>query len=150
MRGNGGGRIVNVSSVAGVLPIPFQTWYSVSKAAINAFSMALANEIKPFGISVCAVMPGDMKTGFTDARKKEDDGDDVYSGRITRSVEKMERDERGGMPPEAAGKFICRVSLKRRVKPFYAIGLSYKLFCVLARILPQGLVNLILGAMYGG
>jgi short-subunit dehydrogenase len=67
---NGGGRIVNVSSVAGVLPIPFQTWYSVSKAAINAFSMALANEIKPFGISVCAVMPGDMKTGFTDARKK--------------------------------------------------------------------------------
>ena len=61
MRAAGSGRIVNLSSVAGPLPIPFQAWYSISKAAVNALTMALANEVKPYGVSVCSVMPGDIK-----------------------------------------------------------------------------------------
>ena len=87
------GRIVNLSSVAGAIPIPFQTYYSASKAAINSYTMALANEVKPFGIQVCCVQPGDMRTGFTAAREKNPEGDDVYGGRIARSVAGMERDE---------------------------------------------------------
>ena len=51
MRKQGYGRIVNLSSVAGAIPIPFQTYYSASKAAINSYTMALANEVKPFGIA---------------------------------------------------------------------------------------------------
>ena len=54
MRAAGRGRIVNLSSVAGPLPIPFQTYYSAAKAAVNAYTMALANELRPFGITVCA------------------------------------------------------------------------------------------------
>ena len=50
MRAQGGGRIVCMSSIAGILPIPFQLWYSVSKAAINAYVLALQNEVRPFGI----------------------------------------------------------------------------------------------------
>ena len=65
MRKQGYGRIVNLSSVAGAIPIPFQTYYSASKAAINSYTMALANEVKPFGIQVCCVQPGDIRTGFT-------------------------------------------------------------------------------------
>ena len=80
-----------MSSIAAILPIPFQLWYSVSKAAINAYVLALQNELRPFGISVCAVMPGDISSGFTQARRKSDAGDDVYSGRIERSVAVMER-----------------------------------------------------------
>lgn len=49
MRSRGGGRIVNLSSVAAPVPIPFQTYYSASKAAINSYTMALANELRPFG-----------------------------------------------------------------------------------------------------
>ena len=64
MRKAGGGRIICVSSVAGAIPIPFQTYYSVSKAAINSFVRALSGEVKPYGISVCAVMPGDTQTGL--------------------------------------------------------------------------------------
>ena len=97
------GRIVNLSSVAGVVPIPFQTYYAASKAAINSYTMALANEVKPFGIQVCAVMPGDIRTGFTAAREKSQAGDDVYGGRISRSVAGMEHDEQTGMAPEVAG-----------------------------------------------
>lgn len=83
MRENGGGRIVNISSVAAVVPIPFQTYYSASKAAISSYSMALANEVGRFGIRVSAIMPGDISTGFTDARKKITEGDDVYRGSVS-------------------------------------------------------------------
>ena len=50
MRQQGRGRIVNISSVAAPVPIPFQAYYSAGKAAINAYTMALANELRPFGI----------------------------------------------------------------------------------------------------
>ena len=150
MRAQGGGRIVNISSVAAPLPIPFQAWYSVSKAAINAYTMALFNEVKHMGVSVCAVMPGDIRTGFTAAREKSAAGDDVYGGRISRSVAKMEKDEQGGMRPEVAGRFIASVALKKRVKPLYAIGLSYRFFVLLSRILPVRLIGYLLGLLYSG
>ena len=148
MRSQGAGRIVNLSSVAAVTPIPFQAWYTVTKAAVNVYTMALANEVKPFGISVCAVMPGDIKTGFTAARRKSEAGDDIYCGRIARSVAQMERDEQNGMEPAVAGGFIARLALKKRVKPLNTIGGVYKLFTVLAKILPARLVNFILYQMY--
>ena len=137
MRRAGSGRIVNISSVAGVFAIPFQAWYSISKAAVRSLTMALYNEVAPFGIQVTSVMPGDIRTGFTAARKKSAAGDDVYGGRISASVAKMEKDEQNGMAPEAAARTIVRVALTpRRVKPFYAIGFSYKCLVLLDKLLP--------------
>ena len=57
MRQQGCGRIVNTSSMAAVFAIPFQAYYSASKAAINSYTCALLNEVKQYGISVCAVQP---------------------------------------------------------------------------------------------
>lgn len=148
MRQQGWGRIVNLSSVAAETPIPFQSWYSASKAAINSLSMALANELKPFGIGVCAVMPGDIRTGFTAARAKQTKGDDIYRGAISRSVAKMEHDEQNGMEPRTVAHLVCRLCLQRRVRPLYTVGAAYKFFVFLARFLPKSLVNLILGKMY--
>lgn len=148
MRENGGGRVVNISSVAAAFPIPFQAYYSASKAAINAWSLALANELKPFGISVTAVQPGDIKTGFTAARAKSAAGDDVYGGRISRSVAKMEHDEENGMSAETAGKMIAKIALKKRVKPIYTLGVSYKLLCLAGKIMPVGFSNKLVGSMY--
>ena len=148
LRKQGSGRIVNLSSVAGAIPIPFQTYYSASKAAINSYTMALANEVRPFGITVCAVQPGDIKTGFTAARQKTQAGDDVYAGRISRSVAGMERDEQTGMQPEAAGRFIRRVAMKTGRKPIYTIGGKYKFFCMLAKLLPKPALNWLVGLLY--
>lgn len=148
MRGAGHGRIVNLSSVAGVVPIPFQTYYSASKAAINSYTMALANEVKPFGVQVCAVMPGDIRTGFTAAREKSQAGDDVYHGRIARSVAGMEHDEQTGMSPGTAGAYIASVATRRSVKPLRSIGLKYKFFCVLAKLLPVRTLNWLVGLIY--
>lgn len=144
----GGGRIVNVSSVAAVAHIPFQTYYSASKAAIESYTCALANELKPFGITVTAAQPGDIRTGFTDARKKSADGDEVYGGRISRSVAGMERDERGGMSPEFAGRYIAKLALKKHVKPIYTVGFGYKCLSLLCKLLPCRLRNWIVSLLY--
>lgn len=148
MRAAGSGRIVGVSSVAGVFAIPFQAWYSASKAAVRAMTMALANEVAPYGVSVCDVMPGDIRTGFTAARRKSAVGDDAYGGRIARSVGRMEKDEQSGMDPAAAGRFIANLALKKRVKPHYTIGLSYRLLVFLDRVLPCGVVRRLLYLLY--
>ena len=148
MREKSDGRIVNISSVAAVAHIPFQTYYSASKAAIESYTCALGNEIKPFNISVTAIQPGDICTEFTQARKKTFDGDDVYNGRISRSVAGMEKDEQKGMSAQTAGEYIARIALKEKVKPLYAIGFSYKLVCLLCKIFPCGVRNRIIGMLY--
>ena len=142
------GRIINISSVAGVVPIPFQSFYSASKAAINSYSLALANELKPFGISVCAVMPGDTATGFTAARKKSEEGDDLYSGRISRSVSRMEKDEQNGTDSAVSGKTIASLAAGNHVPPLYTIGFSYKLVNILIRILPVCLAQKLTYLLY--
>ncbi len=148
MRKAGKGRIVNISSVAAAAHIPFQTYYSASKAAIESYTCALANEVRPYGISVTAIQPGDITTAFTDARAKSDAGDEEYGGRISRSVEGMERDERKGMSPETAGKYIADISLKKRVKPISAIGISYKLLSTICKLAPCSFRNWVVGLLY--
>lgn len=148
MRKAGSGRIVNLSSVAAPCAIPFQTYYSATKAAVNDYTMALANEVKPFGITVCAVMPGDIRTGFTAARQKSIEGDDIYDGRIARSVAGMEKDEQTGMDPEKAGKFIAGVALSRSRKPLRTIGIAYQCVVFLTKILPARCLNSLIGKLY--
>lgn len=148
MRKQGGGRIVNLSSVAAPVPIPFQTYYAASKAAINSYTMALANELRPFGVTVCAVMPGDIHTGFTAARHKVGEGDELYDGRISRSVRRMEHDEQTGMEPAKAGAFVGRVALKGGHKPLYTIGFAYQAAVLLTKILPAQALNWLIGRIY--
>jgi len=148
MRQRGNGRIVNISSVAAPAAIPFQAYYSASKAAINAWTAALANELRPCGVTVTAVQPGDIKTGFTAAREKSIAGDEAYGGRISKSVAKMERDEQNGMDPAKAGAYIAKIALKKHPKPVYTIGFGYKAICVLLKLLPSRLANWAIGLLY--
>ena len=137
MRQAGAGRIVNLSSVAAAAPIPFQAYYSAAKAAVNSYTMALANELRPYGVTVCAVQPGDIHTGFT------------AGGRISRSVARMEHDEQTGMDPAKAGAFIAKVAMKQRVKPIYTIRFDYQFLALLTRILPYRFLNWLIGVIYG-
>lgn len=142
------GRIVCISSAAAVFAIPFQSFYSATKAAVNILVNALANELKPFGVSVCALQLGDVKTDFTDARAKSQAGDDIYAGTIQRSVAVMERDEQGGMVPETIAQAVYSIAQRSRVKPLYTIGVKYKLFVLLNKLLPNRFVNWLVGRLY--
>ena len=148
MRKSGGGRIINVSSMAAILSIPFQGFYSASKSAINAFTLALANEVRPFKISVCALMPGDVQTGFTAVREKETAGEEVYGETIKKSIATMEHDEQNGMTALQIAKAIYVLSQKKHPKPLSTTGAQYRLFAVLAKILPTSAANKIISMIY--
>lgn len=148
MRNGNFGRIVNISSVAGELPIPFQTFYSATKASIESFTAGLCMEVKPFGIKAVCVLPGDTKTGFTASREKNAVDDKCYKNRIKKSVGQMENDEQHGMTPESVAKVICKTLLKNNPKPINVVGFKYKFFIFLNKILPKSLVYKILYKMY--
>ncbi|HOD93998.1 MAG TPA: SDR family oxidoreductase [Clostridia bacterium] len=148
MREKKAGNIICISSVAAAIPIPFQTYYSVSKAAINAFVSALSHEVRPFNISISSVMPGDIKTGFTASRKTDLTGDDIYSGRIKKSISIMENDEINGMSADIAANFIAKLVDKKKLKPLYTVGMKYRLFVLLSKLLPQKAVSAIVSSLY--
>lgn len=140
LRRQRGGRIIYTSSVAAALSVPYQAFYSASKAAINALALALANEVRDFGISVSVLMPGDVCTGFTDARSKSTAGEEVYR-RADKAVTIMEHDERSGMTPVQMAKRFYHIATCRSPRPQYVGGFSYRLLCLLDRLLPKRLVN---------
>lgn len=148
MRKQGGGRIINISSMAAPLAIPFQSFYSASKAAVNSFTLSLANEVKPFGISVCALMPGDVKTEFTQNREKEIAGKEVYGDIIEKSIAQMEKDEQNGMSAEKIAKAVLSLAKSRNVKPLSTTGVQYKLFAFLSKVLPVKIVNGVIALIY--
>ena len=148
MRKQKRGRIICISSVAAVYSIPFQAYYSASKAAINSFVDALTNEVKSFGIEVTSVMPGDISTGFTAARIKSNAGDDVYSGVIGSAVSAMEKDEKNGMTPDSVARLVVKLAEKKHVAPLYTAGLQYKTLVFLSRLLPHKLAVKVVGGMY--
>lgn len=150
MRKRKSGRIINVSSVAAVMPLPFQVWYSASKAAINSYTLGLANEVKPYGIEVCAVMFGDLCTGFTSARSRVTDGDSEYNGRISRSVSKTEKDEQSGRTPSDAADYIFHITKKKKLPLLCTMGLGYKGAVLLDKILTSKFKNKLLYKLYGG
>ena len=147
MREAKAGRIIFVSSVAAVFSIPFQSFYSAAKAAMNSLALSLANELRPFNVSVCSLMPGDVSTGFTKNRVKSIKGSDVYA-RLEKSVKTMEHDEINGMSPDKMAKKLLKISRKSRVKPLYVGGGKYKFFCFLAKIFPTRFFNWVVGKLY--
>ncbi len=66
MRQQGGGTIINISSVAGHIPLPFHASYSATKFALNAIGKAAGVELKNDGIHVLTVCPGYVRTAFSE------------------------------------------------------------------------------------
>lgn len=142
--------IINVGSLAAALPVPFQSVYSSAKAAVSAMTLCLANELRPFGIRVCALLPGDVKTSFTDSRDKSCEDGGIYGGRIAAAVGRMEHDERNGMDPAKVAAALYSLSLKKRPKPLSSVGAGGRLLFAVSRLLPIRMVNYMEGRMYGG
>ncbi|HUC06397.1 MAG TPA: SDR family NAD(P)-dependent oxidoreductase, partial [Acidimicrobiales bacterium] len=109
MRARGGGRVVLVSSIGGLIGIPFQAFYSASKFALEGYGESLAYEVEPFGIHVTLVEPGNIKTEFTAARRDVEPSDDTYRAAVHKAVSLMERDEQNGAPPQSVAAAIDKV-----------------------------------------
>ena len=110
MRARGGGRIVLLSSIGGLIGIPFQAFYSASKFALEGFGEALAYEVAPFGVHVTLVEPGNVKTDFTVSRRKAGTAaDSIYGSAFSKALGVMEHDEANGAPAAEVAAVVRRV-----------------------------------------
>lgn len=150
MRQQDGGRIVNVGSVAGLFPIPFQAFYSVSKFGIEALSEALRMECRQFHIKVTVVEPGDTRTDFTAGRRYTAATaiGTPYKQQFSNAIYSMAVSEQNGKLPLTVAKVILK-ALKAKNPPVrIVVGWNYKLLCFAKRLLPDRLINYVLGNMY--
>lgn len=147
MRQQRQGRIIFVSSVMAAFSLPFQAFYSATKSAVNSLALALRNELRPFGVEVCVLMPGDVKTGFTAARKKCLVGSDVYT-HMEKAVSTMERDEQNGITPERMARKLLSMAETKNPAALSTVGLMYKLFLLLGKVLPTSFAYRVVGWMY--
>lgn len=150
MRKNGVGLIVNISSVAGQLSIPFQAMYSASKYAVEALSEALRIEARPFGVRVAIVEPGDTKTEFTGNRQyvKAADKNSAYRDIFKKSVDTMIKDETGGPGPGNVAKTVLRIAARKNPPPRVAVGLGYKAIVQMKRFVPTRFVHYVISKIY--
>ncbi len=142
------GRLVLIGSLAGRLPIPYQSHYSASKFALEAYALALRMETARLGVSVTVLEPGDTRTGFTSGRRFALPPGSPYEAGCRRAVSVMERDEESGAPPEVCARAALRVLRMRRPPARCAVGASYRLLVFLTRLLPDRLILYILRLMY--
>jgi short-subunit dehydrogenase len=151
-RAQGYGKIISTSSVAAIVPIPFQAFYSAGKAALSIFMQALAIEVKPFGIQCCTILPGDTKTEFTSARKyneKANHSTSAYLTTMKKSVAVMEKDEQNGMKAETVASAIVKQIMSNKMKAVVIPGFQYQAICWLFNRLPTNISLWVVGKIYG-
>ena len=150
MRQQRHGHIICVSSIGGLMGLPYQGMYSASKYAIEGYCEALRLEVRQFGINVTVINPGDFSTGFTAQRDKVDNPEALaaYPG-YAKSMQSIENDENSGLQPDRLARRISRIVRKRHPRNRYIIAtFVQKSSVVLKAILPAKWYDRILGSYY--
>ena len=125
------------SSIASFVPIPFQAFYSASKASIDSLICATRSELCDYNIQITSIQPADANTGFTDARTKSQKNEGY--AQCNKSVTAMEKGERNGLTSEKVAKAIFKTSLKKRQPLRVIVGSTYKFLTFILQLLPQRL-----------
>lgn len=126
MRARGAGRIVNVSSIAGLTTAPLAGWYSAAKHALEAVSDALRMEVAGAGVKVVLVEPGGFRTGIweeaeSDAKRREGS---VFSTAYERSLKAMQWGQPLMGDPGQVAKVIAGAVAGSRPRARYLVGLD--------------------------
>ncbi len=126
MRRRRQGRIVLMSSIGGVVALPFQAFYSASKFALEGYAEALAYEVAPFGIDVTLVEPGNVATEFTERRRQVTgpvaSGEAAYAAAAAKAIDTMAEDEVNGVEPDRVAAVVQRVLEARRPPRRVSVG----------------------------
>lgn len=143
MKKQGSGKIINVCSLSALFPLPYQSCYSAAKAGIDVLTRTARTEFKPYKIFVSEVLPGDVKTGFTDARIKNKSA----NNKVNQSVEKMEGYERSGMSANVVAKKIVKLASSKRPRARVCVG-ALKLLVPFQKILPTRFLDWLIARIY--
>jgi NAD(P)-dependent dehydrogenase (short-subunit alcohol dehydrogenase family) len=140
MRQQGHGYIINISSLAGLVGLPFSGFYSASKFALEGMSESLRLETRTFGIRVVLIEPGDFRSNFPSARRMttESSTNNAYRPVMEKIRAAQERDEANGPTPEPIARLVERILRTSRPRMRYTAGwMSQRIVVPCKRFLPQ-------------
>lgn len=137
MRAQNNGLIINISSMAGLLGVPFQAHYAASKYAVEGFTESLRYELLPFNIKVTNISPGDFKTSFTKNRIIEQTITPAYQATFDQMMQTFEKEENNGADPIIIAKLVKQlIEQKKHPKIRYVVGKTdQKMFMGLKRLI---------------
>ena len=137
MRKQKSGIIINVTSIAGYMGLPFRGLYSASKGALELVTEATSMEVKNLGIHVVNVAPGDFATNISAGRYHTPVlQNSAYKDNYQKSLDLMDAHVNGGMNPIEMAKMVYKIINTKRPKLHYkASGFLGKFSIVLKRIL---------------
>ncbi len=135
MRARGAGRIVNVTSLASRLPVPFMAAYNAAKAAMASYTMSLQLELEGSDIRVIDLQPGDICTGFNDVIARTE-GEDA---RIEQAWRVVDRNMKAAPKPELVARRIAQLIDSASPPPRVTVGDSFQAIIapLIFRFLPQ-------------
>ncbi|NMO17699.1 SDR family oxidoreductase [Pyxidicoccus fallax] len=152
MRERRAGLLIHISSLGGMVGLPFQSFYSASKFALEGLTESLRQEVAPFGIQATLVQPGDVRTRLTENRVKAQRSGpgSAYQAPFETALRTIENDERNGVPAEDVARTVLELMEGGPVRVRYAVGKLAQRAAVLAKwVLPSRTFEQIVMSLYG-
>src|SRR5947199_3684445 len=139
MQARGEGLIINVTSLASRLPVPFMAAYNAAKAAMASFTVTIQLELPDSRVHIVDRQPGDICTDFNDAVIKSKLPDQRYEAKVAKTWNKVERNMKNAPSPDLVARRVCELIDQTSPPPRMAIGDTFqtKIAPLIFRFLPQ-------------
>ena len=141
MRARGEGLIINVTSLASRLPVPFMAAYNAAKSAMAAFTMSIQLELPDSKVRIVDLEPGDISTAFNDAVTRSSPGDPQYEAKLSKTWEAIDRNMKAAPKPDLVAQHVLKLIDATNPAPRLTVGDSFqtKIAPFIFRFLPQRL-----------
>ncbi len=139
MRAHGGGRLINVTSLASRLPVPFMAAYNAAKAAMASFTMSLQLELQGSNVRIIDLQPADIHTDFNDAVTRTDGGDPRYTAPVEQTWRVVDQNMKAAPEPELVARHIAKLIDAANPPPRVTVGGFFQasIAPLIFRFLPQ-------------
>ncbi|BBY46660.1 short-chain dehydrogenase/reductase (plasmid) [Mycolicibacterium arabiense] len=141
MRSRGHGRIINISSVGGLVPMPYMAIYSASKHAVEGYSESLDHEVREHGVRVLLIEPSWIKTGIDVNSVKPDAPVQVYAERRRAAEQLLADSVANGEDPAVVAKVVVAAATDKNPKLRYAAGALAPRIGAFRRFAPSGVFD---------
>jgi NAD(P)-dependent dehydrogenase (short-subunit alcohol dehydrogenase family) len=139
MQARGEGLIINVTSLASRLPVPFMAAYNAAKAALASFTMSIQLELGNSRVRVVDLQPGDIRTEFNQGVSKSAKTDRRYDAKVARTWGVVERVMKNAPTPDLVARHVLKLVNANRPPPRVTVGdvFQSKIAPLIFRFLPQ-------------
>lgn len=149
MRGQRSGRILNVGSAGGIVPMPFMAYYSATKHALEGYSESLDHETREFGVRVAVIEPAAIRTSFESSTTNADRPIQAYDASRAKNHEAFERAMAIAESAETVAETIVLAAQKKTPSLRYPAGKAGRQIAFTRRFLPQSLFDKIVRKQFG-